>query len=40
MVSMEFFIDIILTALGLTQPLNKNEYHEYFLGIMAASTYG
>jgi hypothetical protein len=24
-------------ALGLTQPLNRNEYQEYFLGLEAAS---
>jgi hypothetical protein len=24
------------TALGSTQPLNRNEYQEYFLGVKAA----
>ena len=36
LVSLEFFIDIILPAslwpLGSTEPLTKNEYQEYFLG--------
>jgi hypothetical protein len=37
---MEFFIDINPSdrtmALSLTQPLNRNEYQEYFLGVNAA----
>jgi hypothetical protein len=37
---MEFFIDINPSdrtiALGSTQPLNRNEYQEYFLGVNAA----
>jgi hypothetical protein len=40
MVSLEFFIGINplgrTMALGLTQPLNRNEYQEYFLGVKAA----
>jgi len=32
MASLEFFIDITFPALGLTQPLNRNEYKNYFLG--------
>jgi len=36
MVSLEFFIVIILPVapwpMGSTQPLNGNEYQEYFLG--------
>ena len=36
MVHMEFFIDLILLAalwaLGLAQPLNRNEYLEYYVG--------
>jgi len=36
MVYTEFFIDLILLAalwaLGLTEPLNRNEYLEYFVG--------
>jgi len=27
-------------ALGLTQPLNRNEYQEYFLGVNEAGAYG
>jgi hypothetical protein len=37
---MEFFNDInpsdCTMALGSTQPLNRNEYQEYFLGVNAA----
>jgi membrane-bound lytic murein transglycosylase B len=37
----EFFIDINPSdrtmALGSTQPFNRNEYQEYFLGVNAAS---
>jgi hypothetical protein len=36
MVSLEFFIDIILPALGLTKASNRSEYQEYFLGVKAA----
>jgi hypothetical protein len=33
MASLKFFIDIILSvALWWTQPLNRNQYQEYFLG--------
>ena len=36
MVCMEFFIDLFLVAalwaLGLTQPFNRNEYLEYYVG--------
>jgi len=35
MVSLEFFIDIILGP-GVDSPSNKNEYQEYFLGVKAA----
>jgi hypothetical protein len=31
MVSLEFFIDIILPALGVDSASNRNEYQEYFL---------
>jgi len=27
-------------AVGLTQPLNRNEYQEYFLGLKAAGAWG
>jgi hypothetical protein len=37
---MEFFIDIYPSdrtmALGSTQPLNRKEYQEYFLGVNVA----
>jgi hypothetical protein len=39
MVSLEFFIDIILPAaygLGFDSASKKNEYQEYFLGVKAA----
>jgi len=39
MVSLEFFIDIILPAAygpGVDSASNKNEYQEYLLGIKAA----
>jgi hypothetical protein len=37
MVSLEFFIDIILPALRSTDSAsNRNKYQEYFLGVKAA----
>ena len=37
MVSVEFFIDIILPAApGVDSASNRNEYQEYFLGVKAA----
>jgi len=39
MVSLEFFIDIILLAIygpGVDSASNGNEYQEYFLGVKAA----
>jgi len=39
MVSLEFFIDIILPAAlcpGVDSASNGNEYQEYFLGVKAA----
>jgi hypothetical protein len=36
MVSLEFFIDIILPGPGVDTASNINEYQEYFLGVMAA----
>jgi hypothetical protein len=39
MVSLEFFIDIILLAIcgaGIDSASNRNEYQEYFLGVKAA----
>jgi hypothetical protein len=40
MVSLESFIDIITSdrtvALGSTQPFNRNEHQEHFLGVKAA----
>jgi hypothetical protein len=36
MLSVEFVIDIILPALGLTAS-KRNEYQEYFLRVKAAS---
>jgi len=39
MVSLEFFIDIILLAalwLGVDSSSNRNEYQEYFLGVKGA----
>jgi hypothetical protein len=32
MVSLQFFIDLILLASGVTSASNRNEYQEYFLG--------
>jgi len=43
MVSMEFFIDIILPAAlwpGVDSAANRNEYREYFLGVKAAGACG
>jgi hypothetical protein len=40
MVSLEFFIDIILPATygpGVDSASNRNEYQEYFLGVKAGS---
>jgi hypothetical protein len=37
MVSLEFFIDIILPiGPGVDSPSNRNEYQEHFLGVTAA----
>jgi hypothetical protein len=39
MMSLEFFIDIILPAtlwLGTDSALKRNEYQEYFLGVKTA----
>jgi hypothetical protein len=39
MVSLEFFIDIILPAAiwpGINSASNRNEYQEYFLGVKVA----
>jgi hypothetical protein len=39
MVSLEFFIDIILLIVlcpGIDSASNRNEYQEYFLGVKAA----
>jgi len=37
MVSLEFFIDIILpVAVRVDSASNRNEYQEYFLGVKAA----
>jgi len=39
MVSLEFFIDIILPIAlgpGVVSACNKNEYQKYFLGVKAA----
>jgi hypothetical protein len=39
MVSLEFFIDIILPAAiwpGIDSASNRNEYEEYFLGVKMA----
>jgi len=35
MVTLEFFIDIILTILGVDSASNRNEYQENFLGVNA-----
>jgi hypothetical protein len=44
MVSLDFFIDIILPAAlmvpGVDSASNRNEYQEYFLGVEAAGAYG
>jgi hypothetical protein len=43
MVSLEFFIDIILPAAlgpGVDPASNRNEYQEYFLGVKVAGAYG
>ena len=44
MVSLEFFIDIILPAAlrlwGVDSASNRNEYQEYFLGVKAAGASG
>jgi len=43
MVSLEFFIDIILPAgydPEVDSASNRNEYQEYFLGVKAADAYG
>jgi hypothetical protein len=40
MVSLEFFIDIILPAAHgpkVDSAFNRNEYQEYFLGVKAAA---
>ena len=41
MVSLQFFIDIFLPAAlrspGVDSVSNRNEYHEYFLGVKAVS---
>jgi hypothetical protein len=36
MVSLEFFVDIILPAALWPSASNRNEYHEYFLVVKAA----
>jgi len=42
MVSMEYFIDVILSAvaLGVDSASNRSEYQEYFLGVKVAGAYG
>ena len=44
MVSLEFFIDIILLAalwpLGVDSASNRNEYQEYFLGVKSGRCVG
>jgi hypothetical protein len=43
MVSMKFFIDIILPAAlcpGIKSTPNRNVYQEYFLGIKVAGAWG
>jgi hypothetical protein len=36
MVSLEFFIDIILSPAGVDSAPNRNDYQEYFMGVKAA----
>jgi hypothetical protein len=36
MVSLDFFIDIILPVAGVDSASNRNEYQEYFLGVKVA----